>query len=294
MALDNLIKIPLEENLSYFPSSTIGIDIGQSLSKIAYVKDNELHLLVNPTENDHLKVKKFLDSNKNIFSILNVTGGRGYGLYQHYSGEFKTQLINEFEANVKGVEIFYQIEKKKDIAPSLVVTIGTGTSIVLRKDKFEHLGGTAMGGAFFMGLINVLFNINDFQKAINLAKKGNRYNVDLKVSDIYAPKDPRVDLIFREFTAASLGKIDLNFNINNLKKEDFINSIICMIGENIGTLANLMAVNNNISNIVFCGGFLRENKVLMKIISLICRYNNNKAIFLKNSDFCAAIGALCI
>ena len=294
MALENLIKLPLEKNLSYFPSSTVGIDIGQSLSKLVYVKDNELHLSINPTEKNHLKIKEFIESNKNIFSKLNFTGGKSFGLYRQYSGDFNTQLINEFEANVKGVEIFYRIEKNKDFPPSLVVTMGTGTSIVLKKETYEHLGGSAMGGGLFMGLIKALFNINDFQEAIDLAKKGNRYNVDLKVSDIYAPEDDRVDLLFREFTAASLGKIDPNFNMNNLKKEDFINSIICMIGENIGTIANLMAVNNDISSIVFCGGFLRENKVVTKILSLICRVNKNKAIFLKNSEFCAAIGALCL
>jgi len=294
MALENFIKIPLEENLSYFPSSTIGIDIGQSLSKVIYVKDNDLHLSINPTEVNHLKIKELIESNKNTFSNLNFTGGKSYGLYQQYSGDFNTRLINEFEANVKGVEMFYQIEKQKVISSSLVVTVGTGTSIVLKKDNFEHLGGTAMGGGFFIGLIKALFNINDFQEAIDLAKKGNRYTVDLKISDIYAPEDERVDLLFREYTAASLGKIDLNFKMNNLKKEDFINSIICMIGENIGTIANLMAINYNISNIVFCGGFLIKNKVVKKILSLICRVNKNKAVFLKNSEFCAAIGALCL
>lgn len=112
------------------------------------------------------------------------------------------------------------------------------------------------------------------------------------MSDIYAPEDDRVDLLFREFTAASLGKIDLNFTMNNLKKEDFINSIICMIGENIGIMANLMADNNDILSIVFCGGFLRENRLAKKILSLICKINKKKAIFLNNSEFCAAIGAL--
>ncbi len=294
MALENLIKLPLEEHLSYFPSSTVGIDIGQSLSKLVYEKDNELHLSINPTENNHSKVKEFIESNKKIFSKLNFTGGKSYGLYRQYSGDFNTRLINEFEANVKGVEIFYRIEKKKVIPPLLVVTIGTGTSLVLKKDKFEHLGGTAMGGGLFMGLIKALFNISDFQEALDLAKKGNRYNVDLKVSDIYDPEDDRVDLLFRQFTAASLGKINLNFNMNNLKKGDLINSIICMIGENISTIANLMAINNDISNIVFCGGFLRENKIVAKILSLICSVNKNNAFFLKNSEFCAAIGALCL
>ncbi|MCK4688072.1 MAG: hypothetical protein KAT66_08070 [Candidatus Lokiarchaeota archaeon] len=274
------------------PADTIGVDMGQTLSKIAYLNGDKLQLSYFLTQTDLTSLKIALESNVKQFKKINFTGGKSFNLYRNYSKTVETKLINEFEANVKGIEILYFLEKKKELSPSLIVTIGTGTSMVSKKDSIEHLGGTAMGGGFFMGLIRILFNSDNFQEALNLAKKGNRYNVDLKVSDIYAPEDDRVDLLFREFTAASLGKIDLSFTMNNLKKEDFINSIICMIGENIGTMANLMADNNDILSIVFCGGFLKENRLAKKILSLICKINKKKAIFLNNSEFCAAIGAL--
>ncbi len=274
------------------PADTIGVDMGQTLSKIAYLNGDKLQLSYFLTQTDLTSLKIALESNVKQFKKINFTGGKSFNLYRNYSKTVETKLINEFEANVKGIEILYLLEKKKELSPSLIVTIGTGTSMVSKKDSIEHLGGTAMGGGFFMGLIRILFNSDNFQEALSLAKKGNRYNVDLKVSDIYAPEDDRVDLLFREFTAASLGKIDLSFTMNNLKKEDFINSIICMIGENIGTMANLMADNNDILSIVFCGGFLKENRLAKKILSLICKINKKKAIFLNNSEFCAAIGAL--
>ena len=253
------------------PADTIGVDMGQTLSKIAYLNGDKLQLSYFLTQTDLTSLKIALESNVKQFKKINFTGGKSFNLYRNYSKTVETKLINEFEANVKGIEILYLLEKKKELSPSLIVTIGTGTSMVSKKDSIEHLGGTAMGGGFFMGLIRILFNSDNFQEALNLAKKGNRYNVDLKVSDIYAPEDDRVDLLFREFTAASLGKIDLSFTMNNLKKEDFINSIICMIGENIGTMANLMADNNDILSIVFCGGFLKENRLAKKILSLICK-----------------------
>ena len=149
-----------------------------------------------------------------------------------------------------------------------------------------------MGGGFFMGMIKLVLDLNDFQEALELARKGDRYNVDLKVSDIYDPEDKRVDLLFREFTAASFGKIDQFFDTSSLKKEDFINSLICVIGENLGTIATLMAENNNIADIVFSGGFLKENRLLRRILSLICKVNKKRSIFLKNSEYSAAIGAL--
>ena len=289
-----MLKINLSDNIIKIPSDKLGIDMGQTLSKFAYLIGNELTLDSFPTQTSIATIEEFLKLKKGQFSNFSFTGGKSFDLYKEYSKNFPANLINEFDANVMGIEFLYSLEKKKELSRSLVVTIGTGTSFVLKNDHIEHLGGSALGGGFFMGIIKFLFNLNDFQEAINLAKKGNRYNVDLKVSDIYSPEDNRVDLLFREFTAASLGKINEKFNNETLKKEDFINSIICMIGENLGTIATVIAANNDVTDIVFCGGFLRENRILKKVLSLLCKIKNKKAIFLKNSEFCAAIGALLI
>ena len=285
-------KITLSDYSIKIPSDRIGIDMGQSLTKFAYLDGDNLTLSTFNTQINISDIKLFLNSLIDQFKIFNFTGGRSYELFTEYLENYKSNLINEFEANMRGIKFLYRLEKKKELPRSLIVSIGTGTSIILKNDRLQHLGGSALGGGFFMGLIKTIFNLDDFQEIINLAKKGNRYNVDLKVSDIYHPNDNRIDLLFREFTAASLGKINENFNTQTLKKEDFINSIICLIGENLGTIANMLADNNNVTNIVFCGGFLRENKTLKKILSLLCKVKKKKGIFLKYSEFCAAIGAL--
>jgi len=287
-------KIILSDNINEIPSDRIGIDMGQSLSKIVFLETNELTLTSFPTQSSIQDIKVLLNSKRDQIDIFNFTGGRSFELYTEYSKNHKSNLINEFEANVKGVEILHKLEKNKELPRSLIITIGTGTSIVLKDDSIKHLGGSALGGGFFMGLVKSIFDLDDFYKAISIAQKGNRYNVDLKVSDIYHPDDKRVGLLFREFTAASLGKINEKFNIKSLSQEDFINSIICLIGENLAIIANSMADNNDVKNIVFCGGFIKENKILRKILSLICKVNKKKGIFLKNSEFCAAIGALLI
>ena len=287
-------KIILNDNVIEIPLDKIGIDMGQTLSKIAYFDNNELNLSCFPTRTSLSEIRTLLNIKKDQLKIFNFTGGRSFQLYTEYSKDFTSNLINEFEANVKGIEFLYTLEKKKDLSRSLIVTIGTGTSIVLKNDNFKHLGGSALGGGFFMGLIKTIFNLDNFQQAMILAKKGNRYNVDLKVSDIYHSDDKRVDLIFREFTAASLGKINENYDLKSLNQKDFITSIICLIGENLGTIANIIADNNDVTDIVFCGGFLKENKILKKILSLLCKVNEKRGVFLKNSEFCAAIGALLI
>ncbi|GAH45848.1 unnamed protein product, partial [marine sediment metagenome] len=177
-------KILVEQTQFKIPSDTIGIDIGQSLAKISYLKDNEIILKIGET--NYEEIVEFLDENKGKFSKINFTGGKAYKLYKKYSNSITTNLINEFEANIRGIEFLYEYHKKKALPPSLIVTIGTGTSLVLKRDNIEHLGGSAMGGGLFMGLINSLFSESsmDYEKAINLASKGDRFKVDLKVGDI--------------------------------------------------------------------------------------------------------------
>jgi type II pantothenate kinase len=244
------------------------------------------------TQNDFNEIEEFLEVELGNFKKINFTGGRAYSIYKHFSEKFTANLLDEFESNFKGTQALYRIYKNKEIPHCLIVNIGTGTSVLLVKDSFRHLGGSALGGGFFMGIIKSLYNMYDFKEAIKLAQAGNRYNIDLKVSDIYEAKDHRVNLIFKELTAASFGKIREHTEFESIKKEDIINSLVSMIGENLGTISNLMADNQDIKNIIYCGGFLKDNGILKRILTAVSKFNGKKAIFIKNSEYCGAIGAM--
>ncbi len=282
-------EISLDKIKIQIPNDAIGIDMGQTLTKIALVKDNNLILMIMPTQADLKEIKEFLMAKKGLYHKFIFTGGRAYGLNKYFSGEIDSKLIDEFEANSKGIETLYMLNKKKELPPSLVVSIGTGTSIVLKRDSFQHLGGTALGGGFFMGLLKLVFNETNYKESVKSANKGDRYGIDLKVADIYDIDDTRVDNIFREFTAASFGKVE---DIKSVKKEDLIHSTISLIAENIGMLASFLADKEDVKDIVFCGGFTIDNKILRKAISRICMFQQKKAVFLKNAVFMGAIGAL--
>ncbi|NVM16073.1 MAG: hypothetical protein HWN80_00050 [Candidatus Lokiarchaeota archaeon] len=290
----NIIKIQLQDTNVKIPTETVGIDIGQSLTKIAYSKEDKIILTMTQTSPDYYDINKFIEINKKQYKKFNFTGGKAFVPYKKYSNEFEANLINEFDANIEGVEFLYEHKKNKPMPPSIVVTLGTGTSIILKTDIIKHLGGSAMGGGFFMGLIRLLFqdSVVDYSEAISYASKGNRYQVDLKVGDIYDIEDNRVDNLFKEFTAAALGKINKNSDVNSAKKENIIISLIGSIGENIGTIATLMAEAQEVKHIIFCGGFLIGNKPLKQTLSLLTKYKRIKPIFLDNSVFAGAIGAL--
>lgn len=289
-----ILSIQNEDFLEEIPSNRIGIDLGQTLTKIVYCVENQLFMFVHPTENKSGYLKEYLTQNHLNSKKINITGGKGYTFQKMFDEKCEFSLFGEFEANVKGIEFLYRIKKHKTLPPCLIITIGTGTSIIIKKEHYEHIGGTALGGGFFMALIKLLYNIHSFEDAILLAAKGNRFNVDLKVADIYCLEDSRVDALFREFTAASLGKIGAPLNSTNYEKADLLNSLICLLGENIGTIAIEKANLHDITNLIFCGGFLNYNKPIQKILSQMCMFNKKKPIFLEYSMFAGALGMLLI
>ncbi|MHA1670114.1 MAG: hypothetical protein ACTSV5_05990 [Promethearchaeota archaeon] len=286
------IKLQDQASLSTLPKNVIGIDLGQSLTKIAYFNKDDLNLLIHPAQDDYDYINKYLIDNNLTEMILNLTGGKAYYYQKQLSQNYNSTIFNEFEANVNGIEILYNLKKSKNLPKALIITIGTGSSMILKKESFEHIGGSALGGGFFMALVKLLFNITSYDEVIGLAQQGNRYKVDLKVDDIYSPEDPRVSAIFREFTAASLGKINSKGKIQNYNKQDLIISLICMIGENIGTIAVEKAKNHDVKYLIFCGGFVSNNKPLKQVLTLLCTINKKKAMFLNHSIFAGAIGVL--
>ncbi|MCJ7650914.1 MAG: hypothetical protein MUP85_20065, partial [Candidatus Lokiarchaeota archaeon] len=196
------IKLQDEPNLKNIPQNVIGIDIGQSLTKISYLYKNQLHLLIHPTQDDYDYINKYLIDNNLTDMKLNLTGGKAYYYQKQLSHSYKSTIFNEFEANVSGIDILFNLKKSKSLPESLITTIGTGSSMILKKESYEHIGGSALGGGFFMALIKLLYKITSYDEAIDLAEQGDRYKVDLKVADIYSPEDQRINAIFREFTAA--------------------------------------------------------------------------------------------
>ncbi len=283
----NIIKIIINTENYNPPKNTYGIDIGYTLTKFVYIKKDNLILFTKPTSIIKKTIETELQELIKKGFLLNLTGGGAFSIYKLLNQENKCKLIKEFEANAYGAKRMLTMQSGKLFTRAIIVCLGTGTSIVLLDKEARHLGGTALGGGYFIGLVQKLFEINDYDKALKLAKIGNRYNVDLQVSDIYDKQDPRIDSLFREFNAASLGRLNPQANI-----QDYINSILCMLGENIGTISCLFAETEHVNEIIFCGGFLKNNRVLIKVLKMICRYHNKKAIFLKNPEYVGSIGTL--
>ena len=64
------LKIPLEHSEINISSNVVGIDVGQSLTKVAYRKENEFVLSMSQTGSNFRELIEFLDFNRKYFNFL--------------------------------------------------------------------------------------------------------------------------------------------------------------------------------------------------------------------------------
>lgn len=185
------------------------------------------------------------------------------------------------------------------IYPYLIVTIGTGVSI-LRVDgprKHERISGSTIGGGTYWGLCRLLTDVQNFEDAMNLAAKGDPTKVDLLVGDIYGNNDEALEKLGlpADIVASSFGKLIAKQNpASDLKQEDLARALLIMVTNNIGQVAYLNAQLHNITRIYFVGNFLRHNDISQRRLAYAINYwskGKMEAIFLLHEGYFGALGA---
>lgn len=155
--------------------STIGIDAGGTLTKIAYLDEQRQLAFEKFYSNEQDKIIDWLKKNTGKKQIC-ITGGKAKELQQLLSNSYKIVELNEFEATLIGVRYILK-EEKYDINNFILTNIGTGTSIhYVYNDQYIRAGGTGVGGGTIMGLSKLLTNLDHFEDVIPLTKVGTRKN----------------------------------------------------------------------------------------------------------------------
>ena len=90
-----------------------------------------------------------------------------------------------------------------DVSNAVVVSIGTGTSLVLVRDGgCAHIGGSGVGSGTLRGLSRKMFGRQDTRELFKLSESGNRLTVDLTVGDLFSG----TDTLPPDLTASNLAK----------------------------------------------------------------------------------------
>lgn len=265
------------------PLKRIGIDAGGTLLKMAYFEKEKLH--VKTYSYDELASLFQWLSMVAPGSSVYVSGGKSRVVGDHLKAAFVE--VDEFAATTTGAAFLLGEEAKQSRKPSILVNIGTGTSIhLLKEDAAERIIGTGVGGGTLLGLAYLLFGIDNFKDIVSLAEKGNRSEMDLQVKDIYEPLEPPIP---GHFTASNFGKAA---GLRSAKKEDVMASLTGMIAENVMLMAVQAAGIHQVKDIVYIGGAVAGNQPLQHMLLEATEAFGCQPVFLEKGEYSGAVGAL--
>jgi len=167
---------------------------------------------------------------------------------------------------------------------AVVVSCGTGTAVVwVRKNQpVVHLGGTGIGGGTLIGLSKLLLKTSEIKKIFQLAKKGDKTQVDLTVGDVVGQG---IGLLPKEATAANFGKV------KSKRLEDVAASLVGMVIETIGMVSCLAAQRTGEKKIVFCGR-VATNEVIQQGLTQVCALFQLQPVFPNQAEYATALGAV--
>ena len=265
-------------------SAWAGIDAGATLWKLCKLRT--------ATEHDSLQTASF-DSGDltGVHRTLTdwgvkkavATGGGAAGVARESAIEVQT--VPEFEAWAAGAELLAQREGLTVPRDYLVVSLGTGTSILrVREDHpAVRVGGTALGGGTLLGLGRLLLGVEEFRQIVALAADGDRRRVDLLVGDVYASGAPP---LAAELNASSFAKLE------SRDPADLAHALCGLIGENIALMAAQLGRQLEIDTVLYCGSTLDRNEPLRRIVVGTAQLVGLEAHVVEAGAYAGAMGAL--
>lgn len=225
-------------------------------------------------------IDKYHVDKKEVEKIL-VTGTGSSYLGDNFDG-MEILKINEFDAIAYGGLILAGIEEGN------IVSIGTGTTILYSDMKeTKRLGGTGLGGGALVGLGKAILlsiydensDVTNFKTLIDMAKKGNKNNVDLLIGDI---NKGNIGNMTSDITAANFAAI-----YKKASPEDYIAAALNMILENVSLIVKGVYKKGPI---VYIGTMVSDDHVQERLRE-IADYTGNKITFVEDSEYAIAIGA---
>jgi type II pantothenate kinase len=265
----------------------IGVDWGATLAKLALrTPEGRIEYRLLPTED--------ADASRAALTAIGagrvgLTGGGATMLARALPGELVH--VSEFAAWSTGAASLLDDAGAGSVPRYLVVSIGTGTSILLVDgETVTRVGGTALGGGTLLGLSAGLLGTSDFDEIAKLAQDGSRRSVDLLVSDIYPAGGIALP---SDLTASNFGKYARRLRAGeHIDRADVANAIMGLIAEDISLVCTALSTATQVERIAFGGSTLRRNPALAEMLGRFLRGHGKDPVFLPNGEFAGALGAL--
>lgn len=259
----------------------VGIDLGASALKIVGTEKGEV-LFAHAESGRIREVEDILGDvlSQNGYSPENVetVAITGVGAEKCVVGNGYKNIISipEIEATGEGGTYLSGFDR------AVIVSLGTGTSVVLAKDgNYTHLGGSGVGSGTVRGLAKKMMGITDMPEYFSLADRGDRSKVDLLIKDLFSGTDTLpLDLTASNFAKSSEEATD----------EDWAAAIINMALEVAGSHAALACCGFGVDTVIITGG-LSQTTIAAECYAGFDMLYPQHFVVPKYSAFATAIGA---
>lgn len=189
----------------------------------------------------------------------------------------ETQGVPEFDCVGMGGLFVSGLEK------AIVVSLGTGTSIVAARDgKVQHLIGSGVGGGTLIGLLGRMINVHDFETIEILSKAGDLSQVDLTVGDITSLEIPGLK---PDTTASNFGKVN-----DLVEDKDLALGVVNLVFQSVGTASVLSARLMGLTDVIITGNLaqLSTGKKVLQGFSDLYKIN---FVVPELAEYATAVGA---
>lgn len=270
--------------------TAMGIDIGATLVKIATRHESAMPRFALVPASDLARVVELVTAQ--MPRSLGLTGGGASRVARLL--ERDTAQVNEFAAWGSGASALLQKDGQTVAERHLLVSLGTGTSVMLVDGHaVTRVGGTALGGGTVVGLGALLLGEARFEGLAARAERGDRRRVDLLVSDIYRAGEIALG---GDLTASSFGKLGRSGlgapEAPTAAPDDLAHALMGLVGENVALVCGGLAAALGIRRIVYAGSTLRGNSALVEVLRSITAALGREPVMLANGEFAGALGAL--
>ncbi|MEL7627072.1 MAG: type II pantothenate kinase [Anaerolineaceae bacterium] len=262
----------------------VGLDIGGTTTKIVGYDKRELIGFVRVQASD-----PFTSASGGLGKFLNVIGknlsdvdqihATGVGASQLDGDLFNCRTLVVPEFDCVGLGGLYLA----DLDEAIVVSMGTGTSIVAaRGKKVKHIIGSGVGGGTLQGLAEKMLNIEEFETISGLANQGDLGMVDLTIGDITTAEIPGLTA---DATASNFGKLQ-----DLARAEDIAAGIVNLVFQSVGTASVLAARLKRLDRIVITGN-LSLMPLGKKVLDGFSNLYNLTFLIPEHAEFATAVGA---
>lgn len=263
----------------------VGIDAGGTLIKVAFMRNNEL-VLEKFASREIAALAEWINTSFPGADLC-LTGGKSKLLEADLATEHILTRMLEFEATCAGAFYLRKQQMPQAKGPFILTNVGTGTSVHgVDLNSNRRIIGTGVGGGTLLGLSSLLTGQGDYQTIVDMARRGVRERIDLKVSHIYEGAEPPIP---GDLTASNFGRLP---DGSHHRAEDVLASIMGMVGETVTTVSVMAAAQCGMKQIVYAGSAFDANPVLRDVVDWYTRIRECEPQLLENGGYCGAIGAL--